>query len=80
MATKPHNTILSHFDMSSKHNRKSKRLNLTGLSHVDQTILSMTDEDLSKAREEIIKKNTVIKTGFGDFILFRGKLYDHSDI
>jgi hypothetical protein len=62
--------------MSSKHNRKSKRLNLTELSHVEKTILSMSDEERFIAREEILKNTTVVKTGLGDVILFYSKLYE----
>jgi len=42
-----------------------------GLSHVERTILSMSDEELDASKKEIMKNSETIKTGFGDIILIK---------
>ena len=40
------------------------------LSHVERTILSMNEEDLLATKKELLKDAKIIKTEFGDIVIF----------
>lgn len=42
-----------------------------GLSHVERTVMAISEEELKASRKEIMKNSETIKTGFGDIILIK---------
>lgn len=47
-----------------------------GLSHVERTILSMSDKDIEASRKDIMRNGETIKTVFGDIVLIKHPIFN----
>lgn len=48
---------------------KANKFDMTELSHVDRTFLSMNKKEREKLRDELLKQCTIQHTGLGDMII-----------